>query len=156
MSDLLAVRYNSEPIILLYSLRSICFPPSLLSSLHVILGVPIDLGLVPNFLIISLIYLVWFINILFSFYLISKPRKYVSSPIILILKFSFIKFANSLYKTCLVAPKMISSIYTYTTSKLSFSFFKNNVVSIFSFLKPFSIRNLLSLSYHALGAYFKP
>jgi len=30
------------------------------------------------------------------------------------------------------------------------------VISIFPLIKPFEIRNVESLSYHALGAYFKP
>ena len=111
MSGLLAVRYNNKPIIPLYSLRSMYFLSLLLSRLHVLLiGVPTDLGLVSNFLIISVMYLVWFINILFSSYLIPKPRKYVSSSNILISNFSCISFTNSSQRECVVPPKIMSSI----------------------------------------------
>jgi len=41
-------------------------------------------------------------------------------------------------------------------SKSSFLVLVNKVVSIFPLVKPFSKRNPLNLSYHALGACFKP
>jgi len=55
-----------------------------------------------------------------------------------------------------VDPKIISSTYICTMSKSSFLVLVNKVVSIFPLVNHFSKRNPLSLSYHALGAYFKP
>ena len=87
--------------------------------------------------------------------LIYKPRKNISSSIILVSNSPCINFANSSHNDYFVAPKIMSSTYICTTNKLSSSFFKNNVVSTFPLLKLFSIRNLLSISYQALGAYFR-
>ena len=111
---------------------------------------------IPNFFMISLIYLVWFMNIPSFSYLICNSRKKVSSSIIRISIFSCINLVNSSHNECLVAPKIMSSTYIYTTNNFLSFFFKNNVVSIFSLLNLFLIRKLLSLSYHALGVCFKP
>jgi hypothetical protein len=69
---------------------------------------------------------------------------------------SCINLENSLQRDALVEPNIISSTYICTT-RMSFSrVLLKSVVSIWPLLKSFLIRKLLSLSYQALGACYKP
>jgi hypothetical protein len=103
-----------------------------------------------------LMYLSWLIKILSFVCLIFNPRKKFNSPIILILNPSYMHFANSLQIDALVTLNILSSIYICTINmSLPFLFMKR-VVSILPMLKPFSIRKVFNLSYHALGVCFKP
>ena len=88
--------------------------------------------------------------------LIWSPRKKLSSPIMLISNSLCMQLENSSQRETLVAQKMMSSTYICTKSMSLSLVFMKRVVSIFPILKPFFKRNLLNLSYHALGACFKP
>jgi len=63
---------------------------------------------------------------------------------------------NSWQRVVLVEPKVISSIYIWAIKISFFNDFLNSVVSTWPLEKPFSKRKLASLSYQALGAYFRP
>jgi len=111
---------------------------------------------IPDLFSRSLMYLSWLINMLSFVYLIYNPRKKFNSLIILILNSSYMHFANSLQRDTLVTPNILSSTYICTINmSLPFLFMKR-VVSILPMLKPFSIRKVFNLSYHAFGACFKP
>ena len=82
----------------------------------------------------------------------SYQGKYVNSPIISILNSPFISLKKSWQRFGLVELKIMSSTYT-CTSKISFPFsLMKSAVSTFPLWNHFSIKNLLKLSYQALGA----
>jgi len=137
---------------------SIFLPCSSLSSLVVVvMGVfLIFVSSNPTFLISSLVYLTWFMKIPSLYCLIWSSKKYLSSPIIIILNSSFMHDSKSLQNFSEVDPNRISSTYICTIKISLSTCFVNKVVSILPLMKLFSTRKLLNLSYQAFGACFIP
>jgi hypothetical protein len=91
---------------------------------------------------------------LFFICLICNPREKFNSSIMLI--FKFILNAKIFTKRLISETKYnILDLNLHNQDIFTFSFCKEGGVS-FAILKPFSIRNVLSLSYHVLRPYFKP
>ena len=117
ISGLLAVRYSNGPIMPLYSFSS---TEGLLSSITNLVegdtGVSIGLDeSIPNFLSSSFTYFCWWTKVPFEVCLIYKPKRKLSSSIMLISNSLLIIFEKSLQRFSCVAPKIISSTYTWTT-----------------------------------------
>lgn len=111
---------------------------------------------ISNLLSNSWMYLYWCIMVPFFVCLTWSPRKEFNYPIILISNSLPISSSNSLHMDSFVAPKIMSSSYTYTISRFLPLFNRNNVLSILPRENPFSRRNFDNLSYHAVRACFKP
>ena len=103
----------------------------------------------------SLIYFAWLMKVPSFSCLIWSPRKKLSSPIMLISNSLCIHLENYSQRETLVAPKIISSTYIWTKS-MSFSLVVMKRVINFPHFKTLFQNKLLNISYHALGACFKP
>ena len=111
ISGLLAVRYNKDPMIPLYM---VWFTRESYSSAISLEFVPTGVSIgfesnILNFFSNSLMYFYWLIEIPFDDCLICRPRKNVSSPIMLISNSFPINAENSSHKCSEVASKIISS-----------------------------------------------
>jgi hypothetical protein len=128
---LLAVKYNSEPIISWYLVMYMFLPFSCIWSLvDVLMGVSAYLTcFIPNLFNRSLMYLFWLMKIPSLVCLICNPIKKFNSLIKLILNLFYMHFANSLQRYLLVALNIISSTYIYIRYLYLFLFMKR-VVSI--------------------------
>ena len=109
------VTYRRIPIIDLYNLWSTSFDESSKINLqHVTIGVRTGLqSSILNFLSISLMYLVWYINIHLSCWDIWSPKKYVSSPSRHISNSLCIFVEFFLLNLSSLLPKIISSTYIF-------------------------------------------
>lgn len=63
---------------------------------------------------------------------------------------------HSFRNLLLVDPKMISLMYTWAINMSLLYVFINKVGSIFTYLNPFELKYIDSISYQALGVCFNP
>jgi hypothetical protein len=109
-----------------------------------------------NFCSISLVYLVWLMNVPCLSCLIGNSRKNFNSPIIDILNLLVIILLNSSTQAWLVEPNIMSSTYIWHTNKSLPCLRVKRVGTAFPISKPFFNRNSLRHSYHAHGACLSP
>ena len=110
----------------------------------------------PDFFRRSNMYLAWKIKIPLVSFLTYRPNKNVSSLIMLILNFMAITSANSLLSSSSLDPKMISPTYTITRIIWDPNCLINSVLSISPLFYPFVRIKVANVSYHTLGACWRP
>ena len=151
-------KVRRDPIMEWYNFWSMSFPPWSRSRCPLVgIGVLMGLALsMSNFFNMSLVYLVWLMNMPSFSCLIWNLWKNFNSPIMDISNLFIMILLNSSQKVWLVLPNIMSSTYIWHTNISLPTLWVKRVGSALPISKPYLSKNSLRHSYHALGACLRP